>query len=223
MCFSASASFAASGALAASGYAISRLPKKECEKTLSFIPLIFAAHQFIEGVLWLNHAGLCPDQYKEGAIYSYTFIAYALWPVYIPFAIYKLESDKVRRAIILVCQAIGFYVGITALFSILQNPVGLSIVDRGFFYSIQTPDLIMAPYFISVSIPFLISSKKKLVLFGVGLTLSCIAAALMASSSHFPSVWCFYAALLSVSLYLYFRTSVNVNRQTIQRVSWGSR
>ena len=113
MCFSASASFAASGALAASGYAISRLPKKECEKTLSFIPLIFAAHQFIEGVLWLNHAGLCPDQYKEGAIYSYTFIAYALWPVYIPFAIYKLESDKVRRAIILVCQAIGFYVGIT--------------------------------------------------------------------------------------------------------------
>jgi hypothetical protein len=223
MCFSASASFAASGTLAASGYAISRLPKKECEKTLSFIPLIFAAHQFIEGVIWLNHAGLCPDQYREGAVYGYTFIAYALWPVYVPFAVYKLETNMLRRAIILLCQAIGFYVSVTYLLSILQNPVGVSIVDRGFSYSIQTPDLVMAPYFISVSIPFLISSEKKLVLFGVGLTISCIAAALMASSSHFPSVWCFYAAVLSASLYLYFRTSVNVKRQIIQRVSWGSR
>jgi hypothetical protein len=222
MCFSASASFTASGALAASSYAISRLPKKESEKTLSFIPLIFAAHQFIEGVLWLNHAGLCPDQYKEGSIYGYTFIAYALWPIYVPFAIYKLETKKVRRVIILLCQAIGFYVSVTSLLSILHNPVGVSIVDRGFSYSIQTPDWIMAPYFISVSIPFLISSEKKLVLFGAGLTISCIAAALMTSSSHFPSVWCFYAAVLSASLYLYFKTSVNMKRQTIHRVSLGS-
>lgn len=220
MCFSASASFAASGALAAGSYAISRLPKRESEKPLSFIPLIFAAHQFIEGVLWLNHAGLCTDQYKSGAIYAYSFIAYALWPIYIPFSIYKLETEKYRRVMILLCQIIGVYVSLTCLVSILQNTVNVTIVGQSLSYSIRIPELIMAPYFISVTLPFLISSEKKLVFFGGGLTLSCVAAILMASSSTFPSIWCFFAAVLSASLYLYFRSSVHVDQQSIQRVSW---
>jgi hypothetical protein len=220
MCFSASASFAASGALAASGYAISRIPKKKAEIPISLIPIIFAAHQFIEGVLWLNHAGLCADQYKSGVIYAYSFIAYALWPIYIPFSVYKLEMEKSRRVMILLCQAIGVCVSLASLVSILQYPVGVRIVGQSISYSIQISEFIMAPYFISVSIPFLIASDKRLVLFGGGLTLSCVAAALMATSSTFPSVWCFYAAVLSVSLYLYFRSSVGVHLQVIHRISW---
>ena len=223
MCFSASASFTASGVLAASGYAISKLPKEEDEKFLSLIPWVFSAHQFIEGVLWLNHVGLCSDQYKSGAVYAYSFIAYILWPIYIPFTVYKLEDQTYRRWMILLCQVIGLYVSLSCLVTILRNPVGVRIVDQSLSYSISVPNLIMAPYFISVSIPFLLSSKRKLVLFGGGLTLSCIAAGLMASSSTFPSVWCFYAAVLSGSLYLYFKTSRDIHQQAIHEVSWGSR
>jgi len=223
MCFSASASFAASAALATCGHAISKLPKEDNEKHLSLIPWIFSAHQFIEGVLWLNHAGLCSDHYKSSAIYAYSFIAYILWPVYIPFTVYKLESHTYRKWTILLCQAIGIYVSLACLISILQNPVGVTIASQSLSYSIRTPEFITAPYFISVSLPFLISSKRRLVLFGGGLTLSCVAAALMATSSTFPSVWCFYAAVLSASLYLYFKTSGSLNRQVIHEVNWGSR
>ena len=223
MCYSASASFAASGALAASSYVISRLPKKESEKPISLIPMIFAAHQFIEGVLWLNQTGICPDQYKSGAIYGYTFIAYALWPAFIPFVVYRLETEKVRRVIILLCLAIGLYASLASSFSILQNPVDVSVIDQSLSYSIRTPKLIMIPYFISVTIPFLISSDKRIVIFGGALTLSCVAAALMTASSTFPSVWCFYAAVLSIGLYLYFRASVKVHQPTHHRISWQGR
>jgi hypothetical protein len=223
MCFSASASFAASGALAASSYAISRIPKRKSEIPVTLIPAIFAAHQFIEGILWLNHLGLCPELYKSGGIYAYSLIAYTLWPIYIPFAVYKLETDKLRRAVILLCQAMGVYVSITSLISIFGNPVDVTILGQSLSYSIRTPEFIMAPYFISVSLPFLISNEKKLVLFGGGLTLSCILAAVMASSSTFPSVWCFYAAVLSAGLYLYFKTAEKSEQPVIHEVSYGSR
>ncbi len=107
MCFSASASFAASGALAVSSYAISRIPKRQSEKPLSLFPSIFAVHQSIEGILWLNHNGVFSDQYKVGAVYGYIFIAFALWPAYVPFAAYRIESGKIRRKLILLCQING--------------------------------------------------------------------------------------------------------------------
>jgi len=207
MCFSASASFAASSTLAASGYVISRVPKEKSEIPLSLIPIIFALHQFIEGILWLIHLRVLSVQFKPVAIYSYVFIAWILWPVYVPFAVYRTETHRVRRMIILICQFIGVFVSLTFLVTSIQNPVNISIVGHSFSYTVQVFDWSLAPYLFSVSIPFLVSSKKGLVFFGVALTLSCIGALIMATSSIFPSVWCFYAAILSASLYLYFNAS----------------
>jgi hypothetical protein len=90
MCFSAEASFAASGVLAASSVAISRIPKERSSIPLSLFPAIFAAHQFAEGVLWLHHDGVLPDAYKVGALYAYVLIAYVLWPILVPFAAYSI-------------------------------------------------------------------------------------------------------------------------------------
>lgn len=225
MCYSASASFAASGALAASGYAISRTSKKKSEIPLSLLPIIFAVHQFIEGVLWLNHDNILPGTVKLGAVYSYLFIAFALWPVYLPFSIYLIETHRMRRGIIFLCQFIGFYVSLTSLISIIRYPVDISVVCHHFSYVIDTPESILMPYLISVSIPFIISSNKKLIIFGGALTLSCIAAVFLATSTTFPSVWCFFAAILSLSLYLYFRTSTeseHQNQPIMRKVTWES-
>ena len=207
MCFSAEASFAASGVLAASGIAISRIPKEKSEIPLSVCPIIFAAHQFIEGILWLHHSGTLSDEYRSGAVYGFVLIALVLWPIYVPFAAYKAETGKIRRRIIFACQLIGLYVGITFLINIFNHSVDVSVVGHSFSYDVETPDNFLLPYVISVSIPFLVSSKKGLRRFGIALTLSCAVAIYVASSSTFPSVWCFYAALLSIGLYGYFRSS----------------
>ncbi len=210
MCFSAEVSFAASGVLAASGIAIARMPKEKSETPLSLFPIIFAVHQFIEGIMWLNHNGVLPDEYKSGAVYSFVFIAFILWPIFVPFSAYMIETGKTRRRIILLCQLIGLYVGLVFLISNVNNPIDASVVGHSFSYKIDAPYDLLIPYFIAVSVPFLISSKKSLFYFGGALTLSCVIALFMASSTTFPSVWCFFAAILSVFLYMYFRYAARV-------------
>jgi hypothetical protein len=209
MCFSAEASFAASGVLAVSSIAISRIPKEKASIPLSLFPAVFATHQFIEGIVWLNHDGVLPDAVKTGAVYAYALIAFVLWPIFVPSAAYLLETGKRRRTIILICQAIGLWVGFALLLSFIRDPVQVSVDCCSLSYQVNAPDLLIAPYLVAVSLPFLASSRKGLVLFGVAITASCAAAAIAASATTFPSVWCFFAAILSAGLYLYFRTAAH--------------
>lgn len=216
MCFSAEASFAASGVLATSGLAISRIPKPRSGIPLAMFPAIFAIHQFIEGLIWLNHDGLLPDTYKSAAVHAYAFIAYVLWPMLVPFSAYLLETNKRKRLVILACQAIGLWVGLSLLVTILREPVQVSADCCSLSYYLNAPYLLTVPYLAAVTLPFLASSQRRLVLFGVGITISCTAAALSASEAAFPSVWCFFAAVLSAGLYLYFRTAAQTAAHPFQ-------
>jgi hypothetical protein len=207
MCYSAEASFVASGVLAASSVAISRLPKEKAGVPLSMFPAIFAAHQFIEGVIWLNQDGVLPDAYNSAAVYAYALIAYVLWPAFVPFSAYLLETDKRRRGIILFCQVAGLAVGLRLLLAFLRDPVEVSADCCSLSYRVNASDLLTAPYLVAVAAPFLASSRKSLVLFGVGVAASCAATAIAVSATAFPSVWCFFAALLSAGLYLHFRAA----------------
>ncbi|MGD8794429.1 MAG: hypothetical protein PVF47_17900 [Anaerolineae bacterium] len=206
MCFSAEASFTASGLLAASSVAIWRTPKDRASIPLSLFPAIFAGHQFIEGILWLNQDGVLPDTYQPVAVHAYALIAFVLWPIFVPLAAYLLETDRRRRILVLICQAIGLGVGLSLLLSFVRTPVQVSADCCSLTYQVNAPELLTAPYLIAVSIPFLASSRRSLVLFGLGIVVSSAVAAVSASAAAFPSVWCFFAAILSAGLYLHFRT-----------------
>jgi hypothetical protein len=205
MCYSAEASFAASGVLAASSVAIARLPKDKASIPLSLFPGIFAAHQFTEGLIWLQQDGILSDTYKPGAVYAYALIAFVLWPVCAPFSAYLLETARRRRIIILICQALGLWVGFTLLLGIIRTPVQVSAGCCSLSYYVNVPDIWLIPYLIAVTLPFLISSQRILVLFGLAMVVSCAAAFFTTSVYTLPSVWCFFAALLSAGLYAHFR------------------
>ena len=211
MCFSAEASFAASGVLAASSVAIARVPKEKASIPLSLFPAIFATHQFIEGILWLNQDGVLPDSYKAAGVYAYALIAYVLWPIFVPFAVYMSEPERSRRAVMLLCQAVGLGVGLWLLVGNGTTPLDVSAHCCSLSYSVNAPPMLIVPYLLAVSIPFLVSSRKGMVLFGLALTGSCAAAAIVASAPTFPSVWCFFAAVLSGGLYLHFRAAAQTD------------
>ena len=211
MCFSAEASFAASGDLAASSVAIARVPKEKADIPLSLFPAIFATHQFIEGILWLNQDGVLPDSYKAAAVYAYALIAYVLWPVFVPFAVYLSETGRRRRAVMLLCQAVGLGVGLWLLVGNVTTTLDVSADCCSLSYSVNAPPLLIVPYLLAVSVPFLMSSRRGMVLFGLALTVSCAAAAIVASAPTFPSVWCFFAAVLSGGLYLHFRVAARTD------------
>jgi hypothetical protein len=207
MCFSAEASFAASSV------AISRIPKERSSIPLSLFPAIFAVHQFTEGVLWLHHDGVLPDTYKAGALYVYVLIAYVVWPIFVPFAAYSIESERRRRAIMLLCQAAGLGVGGVLLAGNAGTPIDMTVNCCSLSYRVNASDLLIVPYLFAVSVPFLASSRRGLVFFGVAVTVSCAAAAALASAATFPSVWCFFAAVLSGGLYLHFYAEARATTQ----------
>ncbi len=104
---------------------------------------------------------------KPIAVFAYALIAYAFWPVFIPFAVYRTESEKRRRIIILICQAVGLGVGLTYLFSILRSPVQVTADCCSLAYQVHAPGNLLAPYLIAVCLPFLASGRRGLELFGV--------------------------------------------------------
>ena len=215
MCFSAPASLAASGVLAVSGAAVLRMPKKRSEIPLSLFPIIFAVHQLTEGILWLTLTGVISDVYRAGAIYTYAFIAFVLWPIFVPFSMYMIETGRMRKKVILLCQIVGLYIGIAYLINIVRGSVEAIAVSNSISYHISpTPPWAVAPYLIAVSIPFLIASNKRLMILGVALLAACGAAAYMSCSNTFPSLWCFYAAILSLIVYLYFRYEAKAARKS---------
>jgi len=208
MCYSAEASFVASGVLAGTSIAISRLPKEKTSLLLSAVPAIFAVHQFIEGTIWLNQGKIVPVAYQAGVVFAYALIAYVLWPAFIPLAAYLMESNKKRRILMLICQAVGLGTGLAYLLSILHSPVQVSVNVCSLSYNINAPDYLLATYLLAVAVPFLVSSRRGLVRFGMLILISCAAAFYLAANPSFPSVWCFFAAMMSFSLYFFFRASV---------------
>lgn len=223
MCFSAEASFAASGVLAASSVAIARVPKPRAAVPLSLFPAVFATHQFIEGMIWLDQDGVLPEAYGPGIVTAYALIAYVLWPVFVPFAAYVVESDRRRRRILVACQAVGLWCGLGLLLAISREPVLASADCCSLSYSVSAPPVSTALYLPATCLPFLTSSRRSLVIFGLGLVASCAAAALSASASTFPSVWCFFAALLSGGLYVHFRLGARATApQHGQRTACGA-
>lgn len=205
MCYSAEASFIASGALAGCSVAIRRLPKDKSSVPLALVPAIFAVHQFVEGMIWLSQDEILTEETIKPAVLVYVLIAYVLWPAYVPLSALLLEPGRRRRAVILVCQGVGLFAATAFLVSIVSYPVGTTVDCCHIAYQVQAPPWLFAPYLLAVSVPFLVTSQRSLVLFGAGITLSCAAAAYLASAQGFPSVWCFFAALLSSGLYLHFR------------------
>jgi hypothetical protein len=148
-----------------------------------------------------------PDAYQSGAVYAYVLIAYVLWPVLVPLAAYLVETERPRRILMLACQAIGLCVGLAILLGLFRQPPRVSANCCSLSYQVNAPDALIVPYVVAVCLPFLASARKSLVLFGLGLAASCAAAAVAASAATFPSVWCYFAAILSAGLYLHFRTA----------------
>ncbi len=205
MCFSAQASFAAAAVLGAVGAAALTQKPGRAHLAFTLIPLVFAAHQTVEGLIWLaQDAGRGPPQ---ALIFAYLFIAQVFWPTYAPFCVLIMERGRWRRLALAALLAIGLFVSV-ALGSILtQHEYSVQVVnhslryDTGGWLGIHMIGL----YMLAVVTPFLISRHRYVAAFG-GAVL--IGAGVTALAFHYASasVWCFFAALSSVLIFVHVRS-----------------
>ena len=205
MCFSAPASFIAGAALSAVGVATLRMTSRKAEIPFAMIPLLFGVQQITEGMIWLSFssASLLPNL-RLTLIYS--LFSHVLWPIFVPYAVGRLETVPWRRQALIVCQIAGLAVGLYLLYFILAFPVTSRVLGQHIVY--ESPHFyilaVMALYLIATCLSSLLSSHRIIQVFGA-LSLATFIAAYLIHVATLVSVWCFFAAILSFIVYFYIR------------------
>lgn len=199
MCYSAQASFIAAGYLLLAGLWNVKKNKIRSAQVFAAMPLIFAAQQLIEGVIWLHitHNFSFIDIY---APYLYLFCAFFIWPIFIPVSILLLEENQNRKNYIKMCVFLGIFVSINLYAYVIAGGAYAELLSCHIYYDLQIPYLtrifLTILYLCATVIPFLISTIKQMPLFGLLLLASYIFS-FHYYYMHILSTWCFFAALLS--------------------------
>jgi hypothetical protein len=198
VCFSATASFAAGTGLAAAGvYSIGKARNLR-EWPYAAIPLLFGVQQLIEGVIWITFRSDAPVL-NPAMTFAYSLFSHVLWPVYIPFAALAMEPAGLRRQWMLGLATAGGAAGLFLLFNMFRFPIQsrelgghIEYVSPHFFAA-----FVMAGYLAGTCLSPLLSSYRYVVLFGAA-ALASFLFSYAAYTRWFISVWCFFAAALSV-------------------------
>jgi hypothetical protein len=203
MCFSATASLTAGTFLMGVGIVTTHMARTVGERAYAAIPLLFAIQQLTEGVVWLSF-GWGIDAVTAAATQLYSFFSHVFWPVYVPVAAWLIEPDRNRRrALAAVCLA-GLGVGAYLLYAMFAYPIVATPVGGHIDYA--SPHFYIAAsmglYLTATTVSLILSSHRWVRLFGV-LCLGSAVAAYAFYAHWFISVWCFFAAAMSIVVALH--------------------
>ena len=205
MCFSATASFVAGTTLSAVGIVTITKVERRSELPFAAIPLLFGFQQLVEGILWLTFSHDAP-MLRQAMTYVYSMFSHVLWPIYVPFAFRFLETTRWRRTAMLWLQGAGLAVGLYLFYFLVKLPVVAEVVDRHIVY--VSPHFYLGPvivlYLASTCFTGFVSSHTFVRMFGV-LALLSFTASYVLYTRALVSVWCFFAAILSLLIYLHLR------------------
>ncbi|MDZ4747570.1 MAG: DUF6629 family protein [Bacteroidota bacterium] len=205
MCFSATASFIAGGVLSVIGVATIQKTENKQEIPFASIPLLFGIQQIIEGVIWLTFRNPAPE--LNGVMtFIYALFSHTLYQIFVPYSILLLETIPWRRIFLFIFLITGIAVSLYLLYFLIKFPVTSIVINNHVRY--LSPHfyiyLVTGAYVVSASISALFSSHKLVNIFGALLLLS-FSGVYLFQKLALISVWCIFAALMSVVIYVYFR------------------
>ena len=203
MCFSAQASFTTSVILLLVGLRSISQVKSSRQIMLAAIPFLFSIQQLCEGILWLTLSYNILPFLSIMMTYSFLFFALIIWPTWIPCTLFMIEKNRFSRNILILLIVIGITISFYFLYSLITYGSWAQIIENHIFYDFyisfyQIKQKTMALlYCIPVVGSFFIASIPILRFFGLAL----LASILITNAFwelYFTSVWCFFAALLSI-------------------------
>lgn len=208
MCFSATASFIVGGSLTALGVVTVKRAKTRAELPFSTLPLLFGIQQLVEGVLWLSiQHDMAP--LKTFTTYIFTMFSHLVWPIYVPYAIALMEPAQTikpwRSNAMWACRFSGIVAAVLLLALVATQPL-TAVVDQHiiyvtpFFY--DWPMLVL--YIVATCVVAFFSSHTLIRIFGL-MVLAFFLVSYWFYTEAFFSVWCFFAAIISLVIYMHFR------------------
>ncbi|HZJ48887.1 MAG TPA: DUF6629 family protein [Acidimicrobiia bacterium] len=206
MCFSPEADIVAGLLIAAVGVDALRHVDHRRDLAIASVPLVLAAHQLIEAVAWWGLDGRTQDPATRVAITTYLVIALGVIPILIPWAVMRTEQDPTRRAMMKPFVLLGIGVAVVLVTSLIASPYGATIADLYIDYEVDVigGGITAGAYALPVCVPLLMSSSRRLVIFGV---LNVLAASVLSALLVMGviSLWCVWSAASSVVIAWYLR------------------
>jgi hypothetical protein len=201
MCFSATASFTVSAILLPAGlYCLNSARKKDISfSPIAIIPIVFAIQQACEGFVWLG--------YQQAAL-GFLFFALAFWPFWIPFSAWTTNPCPLLTSLTLLGTTFFWMLYIPVLF----NTVDINVVNHSIQYVFHVPildhiseDVLRLFYILVVILPVFAFNNRVITFSGILVGISALICHVILSYA-FISLWCFFAALVSALLCLFFYT-----------------
>jgi hypothetical protein len=196
MCFSITADLVVGAALVPVAVATLREVRHWREVPFALLPTVFAVHQFIEAAVWPD--GMFSAGLVHLATRAYVFIALPLLPALVPWAILLLEPRGARLRVApfaVLGTVVSAYLAVVVLtepVEVTKGPHALQYqtgVHGGYVWAVL--------YVIAVIGPALLSGYRSIVVFGLANLVGLIVVAVLYVNA-FASLWCIYAATLSV-------------------------
>ena len=207
MCFSAEADLVAGIVISGAGVDALRHVRDRKDLPLASLPLIFGAHQLIETFAWWGLDGRVPEEVGTVALWAYLVIALGVLPLLVPVAVYFVEPDPGRRRLMVPFGVVGIGVAVMLMAELISGPVDAEVACRYIDYNLSLGygGQITAFYVAATCGPPLLSSNRRVVVFGL-LNMAAVVAIAGLLSNGVISVWCAWAAVISVIIVVHMRS-----------------
>ena len=206
MCFSPTASFTSAAIIGTIGVATLRHVREPRTFLFAATPILFALHQFTEGLVWLGLQGRIGPIGRDHAAFLFTLYAQGLLPFLMPLAVLLMEPTGWRRKVIIGLTAVGAVAALWDAYGLIFLPSRLFIDQHSIAYRNEmTGSLAISLLYILATCGALLLSSFRVVRWYGVVNIVALTIVQIVKAETFASVWCFYAALMSVMLYWQFR------------------
>ena len=220
MCFSATADFTGSVVLGAIGVATLREVKDRRELLLAAMPGLFAIHEFVEGFVWLGLDGRLSPAMAHNAGAAFVLYAQGILPFLLPFSVFLIEPTKRQRRRMLGFVILGGLLALYLMWGLIAYPLEISERAHSILYVnfITNTTLVAVLYVVATCGSLFFSGFRALVMLG-WYNLAGLLVVMLVKRYAFTSVWCAYAAVVSVVIYFFFRRG---RSHAMARYAWAS-
>ena len=216
MCFSPQASFAAGAALLPAGIYCTQAAIRKDPRfiPLALVPITFGLQQISEGFVWLGLHEENAALVQQSSV-VYLFFAIAFWPCWIPLSLAIAESRRPQQIALALLAIVGLaWLGL--YFPLALDPsrwLTTEVSGHSIRYNVgELPGFALAPrsvwrfgYLLMISVPLAMGRAdpggNRWASVSSGVLVAVLFAVAYGLYAHaFLSVWCFFAACVSLLL-----------------------
>ena len=207
MCFAPEADALVGGIVIGVGIDALRNVRRPEQIALASLPLLFGLHQLTEAFVWWGLQGHLAESIEHVAVWVYLVFAFSALPVLVPVAVCLIERVTARRRVMCGFGALGVAVATALTVAMFRGPIHAMIEGRHIAYTVDAVargGQLTALYVVATCGALLASSHRDIARLGV-LNLVAIPVLMWLTISGFVSLWCFWAATVSVAIACHLR------------------